>query len=169
MALAKRAIWSVLYFTAVVACGRKAGPERDAVQEPTGGVQPPASTAAGPLCPRTGHWGECQLRIRLEQSGLAPVVTKEKVGDLPAATATPVLFQVGNAGIAAYFFPDTLARRTAAAALDTTKFIAPSRAVGIHAEATAIESDNALVILFSRNEHQRERVSDAITAGPPQP
>lgn len=81
----------------------------------------------------------------------------------------PVLFQIGSAGVAAYFFADTLARHTAAAALDTSKFIAPARAVGMRAEATAIQNDNALVILFSRNEHQRERVADAITAGPPQP
>jgi hypothetical protein len=37
------------------------------------------------------------------------------------------------------------------------------------AETTLIENDNALVLLFSQNEHQRERVADAITAGPPQP
>ena len=36
-------------------------------------------------------------------------------------------------------------------------------------EATAIENDNLLALLFSRNEQQRERVADALTAGPPQP
>ena len=36
-------------------------------------------------------------------------------------------------------------------------------------ETTVIQSDNVLVLLFSKNEHQRERVADAITAGPPQP
>jgi hypothetical protein len=32
-----------------------------------------------------------------------------------------------------------------------------------------IENDNLLALLFGKNEHQRERVSDALTAGPPQP
>jgi hypothetical protein len=36
-------------------------------------------------------------------------------------------------------------------------------------ETTAIQSDTLLALLFSRSEQQRERVSDALTAGPPQP
>jgi hypothetical protein len=31
-----------------------------------------------------------------------------------------------------------------------------------------IRNANLLAILHSRNDHQRERVSDALTAGPPQ-
>jgi hypothetical protein len=36
-------------------------------------------------------------------------------------------------------------------------------------ETTAIQNDNLLALLFSRSEQQRERVSDAFMAGPPQP
>ena len=36
-------------------------------------------------------------------------------------------------------------------------------------ETTVIENDNVLLLLFSKNEHQRERVADVITGGPPQP
>lgn len=134
-------------------------------------VAAPAATAvaAGGSCPRTGHWGDCQLRARLESSGLAPQTTTERVGDLPDVGVSPVLMSLGNAGVAAYFFKDTLARRRAAAALDTLKFIPQGKPVGVLREGTVIESDNALVLLFSRNEHQRERVADAVTAGPPQP
>jgi hypothetical protein len=39
----------------------------------------------------------------------------------------------------------------------------------INHERTIIESVNALGLLTSLNNHQRERVSDAITVGPPQP
>lgn len=129
----------------------------------------PVASAAGGSCPRTGHWGDCQLRARLEASGLAPQPTTEKVGDLPTVSITPVLMSLGNAGLAAYFFPDTAARRTAAAALDTLKFLPQAKPVGILREGTVIENDNVLVLLFSKNEHQRERVADAVTAGPPQP
>ena len=153
-----------------MACGRSRAPARDSALART--LSSAVATGAapqGPLCPRTGHWGECQLRIRLEQSGLAPAITAEKVGDLPTIGSAPVSFQVGNAGLAVYFFSDSMDRRRAAARLDTTKFIPPSRAVGIHGEATFIQSDNLLALLFTRNEHQRERVADAISAGPPQP
>lgn len=34
---------------------------------------------------------------------------------------------------------------------------------------TVISSVNLIAILHSRNDHLRERVADAITAGPPQP
>ena len=166
-----RGAWSAAFVAvALVACGRKDAPARDAAPPPPSSAATTAGAAPlGPLCPRTGHWGECQLRIRLEQSGLAPIATKENVGDVPALSVPPVRFHIGSAGMALYFFADTLARRKAAAGLDTAKFIPPSRAVGMRAEATVIESDNMLAILFSRNEHQRERVADAVLAGPPQP
>jgi hypothetical protein len=76
---------------------------------------------------------------------------------------------LGNAGVAVYFFPDTMSRHRAAATLDTAKFIPQTRPVSMKVETTRIENDNVLVLLFSRNEHQRERVADAITAGAPQP
>jgi hypothetical protein len=120
-------------------------------------------------CPRTGHWSECLIKHRLEQSGLAPRVTKEKIGELPEMSGAPLTYLVGNAGMAVYLYPDSSARRAAAAKLDTAKFIPPSRDVSMRGEGTAIQNDNVLVLLFSRNEHQRERVADAVTAGPPQP
>lgn len=149
------------------ACGRDAKPAAEtsaAAAAPSVAVMP-----AGGSCPRTGHWGDCQLRARLESSGLAPQAATEKVADLPNVGVTPVVLTLGNAAVAAYFFPDTLARRKAAASLDTLKFIPQSKPIGILREGTVIENDNALVLLFSKNEHQRERVADAVTAGPPQP
>jgi hypothetical protein len=109
------------------------------------------------------------MRRRLDQSGLAPLSTTEKVGDLPQLPGTPFTLRLGNAAIAVYFYPDSMARRAASATLDTAKFISQLRPVSMHKETTLIENDNALALLFSQNEHQRERVSDAITAGPPQP
>ena len=150
-----------------LACSKKDATPVDTAAAARAATAPVAT--AGGSCPRTGHWGDCQLRARLDASGLAPQTTKEKVGDLPTVPIAPVLYSLGNAGMAAYFFPDTLARRKAAAALDTLKFLPQSKPVGILREGTVIENDNALVLLFSKNEHQRERVADAVTAGPPQP
>ena len=87
----------------------------------------------------------------------------------PGNPKTPIIYQVGSAGLAVYLFPDTGARARAVRSLDTARFIAPARALSMRGEATAIQSDNLLALLFSRNEQQRERVSDALTAGPPQP
>jgi len=76
---------------------------------------------------------------------------------------------VGRSSLAVYLFTDTVARARAARSLDSTKFIAPSAALSMRGEATAIQNDNLLALLFSRNDLQRERVSDALMAGAPQP
>ena len=149
------------------ACGRDRTPAAD-----TASVA--AATSAGPqaaagTCQRTGHWGDCQLRARLNESGLAPRSTADKVGDLPTLPVKPTTLMLGNAGLAYYLFPDTLSRRRAAATLDTAKFIPQTRPVSMKSETTLIENDNVLVLLFSKNEHQRERVADAVMAGAPQP
>jgi len=155
---------------AVLATASCAGSkDKPAESAATAGV--PAAGAAGgatPDCPRTGHWSACQLRKRLDQAGLAPRDTTE-LADLPELGVTPNVIMLGNAGLAYYLFADTLARHKAAASLDTMKFIPQAKSLSMRNEATRIESDNALAILLSRNEHQRERVADAITAGPPQP
>ena len=131
-------------------------------------VAVPASGTLAAECPRTGHWTSCQLRKRLEQSGLAPRDTAA-LSDLPDLGIKPVTLALGNAGLGYFLFADTLARHQAAVTLDTVRVIPQSKSLTMRNEMTRIESDNALVILISRNEHQRERVSDAITAGPPQP
>ncbi|MBC7671095.1 MAG: hypothetical protein H7247_01635 [Polaromonas sp.] len=81
----------------------------------------------------------------------------------------PTILTLGNAALAYYLYADTVARHAAAMGLDTTRYIPETRPVSMKSETTLIQSDNVLVLLFSKNEHQRERVADAITAGPPQP
>ena len=156
----------VLAGLALLGCGRDKPAARDSAAV---GASAPAAAATGGTCARTGHWGDCQIRARLAQSGLAPRGTSDKVGDLPALDVKPVTMMLGNAGLAVYFFPDTVSRHRAAATLDTARYIAQTRPVSMKSETTLIQNDNALVLLFSRNEHQRERVADAITAGAPQP
>ena len=68
-----------------------------------------------------------------------------------------------------YLFADSSARARAARGLDTLHYVAAARELTMRGETTAIQSDNLLALLFSRSEQQRERVSDAFMAGPPQP
>ena len=105
---------------------------------------------------------------RLESAGVAPQATKS-LPDLPKLDPTPTLFKVGTAGLAIYLFVDSTQRAQAARSLDTTRFVSAARELTMRGETTSIQSDNLLALLFSRSEQQRERVSDALTAGPPQP
>ncbi len=118
-------------------------------------------------CPRTGHWIDCHVRERLIRSGLAPHDTSREA--LPALGPSPVVYRLGRGGLAVYLFPDSAARARAAASLDTVKYARAARAPTMFTQATVIENDNLLGLLFSKNEQQIERVSDALTAGAPQP
>lgn len=124
--------------------------------------------AGAPACPKTGQWTECQVFARLGQAGVAPR-RGGTLADLPTVGATPALYTIGKTGLAVYLFPDSLARARAARTLDTLHFIAPSASLTMRGEATAIQNGNLLALLFSRIDQQRERVSDALMAGAPQP
>ena len=98
-------------------------------------------------------------------TGLAP--RDSTIADTVRLGPTPIVYVAGGSAIAVYLFPDSVARRRAAATLDTAKFIAPDAPLTMRREATAIQNDNLLAILYSQRDQQRERVSDALMAGAP--
>jgi hypothetical protein len=147
-------------------CGKGPPAVRDTAV--AAGASPMARAAGTPTCPRTGHWSGCQVKLRLDQAGVAPRVG-EAPAELPKLGPAPTIYLVGQSPLAVYLFADAAARERAARQLDSTKFIAPSVALTMRGEGTAIQNDNLLALLFSRNDLQRERVSDALTAGAPQP
>jgi hypothetical protein len=173
--------FGVAALLAATACGReRAGGHEAGVGDSSAATSGTAAGAMGAArgssggpagdCPRTGHWSACQVRRRLEQAGLAPQPTDTlKDLHLPAVGAAPAVYTVGTAPLAIYLFADSSSRNRAARGLDTTRFIPQSRELSIRGEATAIQNDNLLAILFSRRDQQRERVADALSAGPPQP
>ncbi len=151
------------------ACAREATPASDSTVVATATRSPIVIGITGkPACPATGHWSECAVLKRLEAAGVAPQKAAS-LPDLPPMGPTPMLFTVGRSGLAVYLFADSAARARAARALDTTRYIGAAKELTMRGETTAIQSDNLIALLFSRNEQQRERVSDALTAGPPQP
>jgi hypothetical protein len=106
------------------------------------------------------------VKKRLEMTGLAP--RDSVIADTVKLGVTPAVYVAGGSALAVYLFPDSSARRRAAATLDTTKFIAPEASLTMRHEATAIQNDNLLAILYTLRDQQRERVSDALMAGAPQ-
>ena len=161
---------------AASACTKSERPTADSARAPGSTVEASSSgPAAGAAtqetrtaaCPRTGHWIDCQVRERLTRSGLAPHDTSREA--LPALGPSPRVYRLGRGGLAVYLFPDEAARARAASSLDTVKYVRAPRAPTMYSQATVIENDNLLGLLFSKNEQQIERVSDALTAGAPQP
>jgi hypothetical protein len=150
------------------ACSREHAPGVDTMLVATATRSPGVGVGGKPTCPGTGHWTGCAVLKRLEAAGVAPQVATE-LPDLPDIGAKPVLFKVGKSGLAVYLFADSSARARAARALDTLHYVSAAKELTMRGETTAIQSDNLLALLYSRSEQQRERVSDAFMAGPPQP
>lgn len=75
---------------------------------------------------------------------------------------------VGNSELDVFIYPDTSRRAQDEARLDRSKYIEATAEPTLRGEATLIRNVNLLAVLRSRNDHQRERVSDALSAGPPQ-
>lgn len=121
----------------------------------------------GKPCASTGAWGPCTILERLDRAGLAPRVSPDMVGEAPLQQSGR-LIRLGSAELKVFVYPDSVARQRDEARLDRKRYIDATQDPTLRNEATIIRSANLLAILSSKSETQRERVSLAITAGPPQ-
>jgi hypothetical protein len=135
-----------------------------------GNVSAPSAASAAnpkPTCPATGAWQICSVIERLDRAGLAPRRQTGEVREAPLSTPG-VGILLGRSELRLFVYADRAARERDQAKLDVSKYITANEPVSMQAEPTLIASENLLAILRSRSDHQRERVSDALTAGPPQ-
>jgi streptogramin lyase len=131
-----------------------------------------AATPGDSACPAMGLWAQCAVMYRLERAGLAPhldstgKVEEKSIGQ----GATSFVVKVGMlARLEVFLYPDSAARIADGVRLDRKEFVGATQEQTIKRERTLIENANLVGLLTSLNSHQRERVSDALTAGPPQP
>jgi hypothetical protein len=76
---------------------------------------------------------------------------------------------LGGSQLDIFIYPTEADRARDEARLDKHQFIEAADEPTLRGEPTLIRNANLLAVLRSRNDHQRERVSDALSAGPPQP
>ncbi|MFN2563613.1 MAG: hypothetical protein ABR499_01210 [Gemmatimonadaceae bacterium] len=182
--MSKRGVAVVIALAAtagvVSACGGSAGNDRGDEQPVASGVDASGTTSgatasvastspatANLICPATGAWQICSVVERLERAGLAPRREPGEAREPPLSTRG-VAFMLGRSELRVFLYADRASRERDQAKLDTTKYTSASEPLSMSAEPTLIASENLLAILRSRSDHQRERVSDALTAGPPQ-
>jgi hypothetical protein len=120
-----------------------------------------------PICPATGAWQLCSVVERLERAGLAPRQQPGRVLE-PPLSSPGVTILLGRSELRIFMYTDRAARERDQAKLNSSKYLSASEPLSMQAEPTLIASENLLAILRSRSDHQRERVSDALMAGPPQ-
>lgn len=127
-----------------------------------------STSAPGTPCPRTGRWASCSLEKRLEQSGF---VLRRPKGEQPRRSGfsvQPEVYTLGRAWLEVFIYPDENALARDLASLDTTLVAARGQKNDWEIPPRFIRSGNLMAVLLTRNEQQAERVSLAITAGPPQ-
>ena len=153
---------TMLLLGAACGPGEKKGPPRMVPDRTKVYAGPPPM----PNCPGTGHWESCTVFDRLERAGLAP-----QRGDtirFPFLHVAGLTWRLGRATIHVFRYRDSVSRHTDFIALDS----AHARPRGDTLAAwpgtpTVLVNDNLLAILLSDNDEQVERVSLALTAGPP--
>jgi len=152
----------------VSACSKtESPPPKAAGATATASVSAPTGSSA---CPATGLWAECSVVYRLERSGLAPQIDSSASPDEKELGGTPLIIKIGQAAkLEVHIYADSNARIADSKKLDRTKLIDGEAQQTIARERTLIESANVIGLLTSLSSHQRERVSDALMAGAPQP
>jgi hypothetical protein len=101
-------------------------------------------------------------------SGFVPKAEPGAGREAPLATVG-TRYTLGRATLVVFLYQDEATRRADQAKLDTAGYLDPYEPVSMQEQPTLIGNVNLLAILRSRNDHLRERVGDAFTAGPPQP
>jgi hypothetical protein len=159
----------------LVACGGQKSPhaaDTRSTSAPSAATAPPTTTPIGGKapCPATGQWSDCAVFQALDRAGLAPRrdSPQSSVTVAPLTNAGTRLL-LGSAELDVFVYPDAGARERDESRLDKRNFIEASDEPTLRGEPTLIRNVNLLAVLRSRNDHQRERVSDALSAGPPQP
>ncbi len=125
--------------------------------------------AAIRACPRDGLWHECSVAQRLELSGLRPRAV-DSITRIPGIARDARLWQIGRETLRALFFDSEAQASAAMATLDSAR-AAPrgDSTVAWPERPTLIRSANLVALLLGGTDRQVERVSNALTAGPPQP
>lgn len=173
-AAARLQLASLSLCSLVVGCDRGARPEADApsdvtttaaLAESTRATSPEAPAAS---CPRTGRWAACSLEKRLEQSGF---VLRKPAGESPRRdgfTVQPVVYHLGRARLEAFVYPDEAALARDVAGMDTIAVAPRGQRNEWDLPPRFIRSGNLIAVFLTRNEQQAERLTLAVTAGPPQ-
>jgi len=103
----------------------------------------------------------------LDRAGLAPRRDSGAAPTEPPLTATGFKVLLSRSELEVYLYESARARRRDEERLERARYLGYTEPVSMQTIPTLIVSANAIVILHGRNDHQRERVGDAITAGPP--
>jgi len=154
---------------ALVGC-EKPSKQSQVVGGKTASSAPVAVVPGDSRCPATGRWAKCSDLYRLERAGLAPHVDSTGTPDEKVLSGRPLLIKFGTTSrLEVFLYADSAARIADGVKLDRSTLVGATGQQTLRRERTLIENANLIGLLSSINDRLRERVSDALTAGAPQP
>jgi hypothetical protein len=128
-----------------------------------------AASAKGSPCPRTGLWALCSLEKRLSQAGfVVRPVTGETLRRAGFGVA-PAAYILGHSRLEVFVYPDEAALSKDIAGLDTLTASPRGKLSAWVGARTFVRSANLAAVFLTDSPVQAERLTLAITAGPPQP
>jgi len=157
----------VIAVALAIACGGDAS--RPPLIDTSGPVTAAPATGSTTDCLTDGLWKECSLLYRLERSGFAIHRDSMDAVHEPRLKVAGKRLLIGRGTVDFFVYADTMSRARDQARLDSTLFIPPSREPTILKRRTLISNYNLLVLMDVAGAAYRDRIADAIMAGPPQP
>lgn len=161
---------SILILAAAACSGKSSKAAGDSASTSTYSSAPRVtSPAAKPACPATGEWAVCSVEQRLKRAGM---VARRIEAEAPARAAfsiAPRSYTIGrDSRLELFFYPSEAALKKDLSGMDTVR-VAPKNGRGSWpVPPVLIHSANLAAVLVTRDPREADRVSLALTAGPPQ-
>ena len=153
----------------LAACSRgekDAGPGADG----TPAIAAAAAPAPGDTsCPANGLWARCSAIKAIDRAGLNTHADSAKDVREDALSIPGFELPISRGRVRFFVYADSGSRRRDQMKLDSTRYVIPPREPGLRGERVLIPSANLLVLMDVGNSRNRERIANALMAGPPQP
>jgi hypothetical protein len=158
---------SLVLLVLLAACGR--GDQKPAIDSAQPVIAAPVPAPGDTSCPANGLWARCSVFKSLERAGLNTHADSARPVTEAPLSIPAVEIPIARGDIRIFLYADSASRKRDAARLDRTQFIRPVQEPGFKRERTIIESANLLVLMNVLHSLNRERIANALLAGPPQP
>jgi hypothetical protein len=144
-------------------------PPEDTAESAQPIVAAPAPAPGDTSCPATGRWARCSAIKAIYRAGLNTHADEAK--DVTEAPLSITGFELPlSRGVVRFFvYADSNSRRRDQMKLDSSKFAIPPREPVFGRQRALVPSANLLVLMDVSNSKNRERIANALMAGPPQP
>jgi len=165
---------SLFLLFAIAACSPDSDTKTAAVPAPSSAVATssvPVATVDAKTsgCPHNGKWALCNVETRLRQSGFVVKKAPGKPVMRAGFSVMPAVYTLGRAHLEVFIYADSTAMARDLAKIDTLTVVPPGTPSPWDGTPVLVRSANLAAVFIADDGRQIERLTLALTAGPPQP